>query len=115
MLAAILRASSSVSVLSYSAPELCPDLAVLKPMVQMKGKNMRTSILAALLVAGFAFPAAAATHPVKGAVHGTTKAGKGVVTGAGQAGRGIARGSVTAAPGVGRGAVCLFTLRTRCR
>jgi len=76
---------------------------------------MRTSILAALLVAGFSLPVAAATHPVKGAVHGTATAGKGVVTGAGQAGRGIARGTVTAARGVGRGAVCLFTLGTRCR
>jgi hypothetical protein len=84
-------------------------------MVQMKGKNMRASILAALLVAGFALPATAATQPVKGVVHGTAKAGKGVVTGAGQAGRGIARGTVTAARGVGRGAICLFTLGTRCR
>jgi hypothetical protein len=83
-------------------------------MVQMKGKNMRASILAALLVAGFVIPATAAT-PVKGAVNGTAKAGQGVVTGAGQAGRGIARGTVTAARGVGRGAVCLFTLGTRCR
>jgi len=81
----------------------------------MKGKNMRASILAALLVAGFALPVAAATHPVHGVVHGTAKAGKGVVTGAGQAGRGIARGTVTAARGVGRSAVCLFTLGTRCR
>jgi hypothetical protein len=76
---------------------------------------MRTSILAALLIAGFALPATATTHPVQGAVHGTANAGKGVVSGAGQAGRGIARGSVTAARGVGRGAVCLFTLGTRCR
>ena len=76
---------------------------------------MRASILAALLVASFALPAAATTHPVNGAVHGTAKAGKGVVTGAGQAGRGIARGTVIAARGVGRGAVCLFTLGTRCR
>ena len=76
---------------------------------------MRRSILMALLVVGFGFPATAATHPVKGAVHGTAKAGKVVVTGAGQAGRGVARGTVTAARGVGRGAVCLFTLGTRCR
>src|SRR5262249_43585906 len=95
--------------------ELCPDSAVFKPMVQMKGKNMRTSILMALLVVVFAFQPTAATHPVKGAVHGTAKAGQGVVTGAGQAGRGVARGTVTAARGVGRGAVCLFTLGTRCR
>jgi hypothetical protein len=80
---------------------------------QAKGKNMRASILVAFLV-GFALPAAAATHPVKGAVHGTATASRGVVTGAGQAGRGIARGMVTAARGVGRGAVCLFTLGTRC-
>ena len=40
---------------------------------------MRASILVALLVAGFALPAAAATHPVKGAVHGTTTTGRGVV------------------------------------
>jgi len=76
---------------------------------------MRASILAALLVAGFALPAEATTQPVKGAVHGTATAGSGVVTGAGQAGRGIARGTVVAARGVGRGAVCLFTLGTRCR
>ena len=92
------------------------DFAVFESMTpQTKGKNMRASILVALLVAGFALPAAAATHPVKGAVHGTTTAGRGVVTGAGQAGRGVARGTVTAARGVGRGAVCLFTLGTRCR
>jgi hypothetical protein len=82
---------------------------------QAKAKNMRASILAALVVACFALPAAAATYPVKGAVHGTATAGRGVVTGAGQAGRGIARGTVTAARGVGRGAVCLITLGTRCR
>jgi hypothetical protein len=76
---------------------------------------MRASILAALLVAAFALPATAATHPVKGAVHGTATAGKSVVSGAGQAGRGIARGTVTAARGVGRGAVCVFTLGNRCR
>ena len=64
---------------------------------------MRASILAVLLVAGFALPVAAATHPVKGAVHGTATAGRGVVTGAGHAGRGIARGTVMAARGVGRG------------
>ena len=75
---------------------------------------MRASILAALLIAG-ALPVAAATHPVKGAVHGTAKAGQEVVTGAGQAGRGVARGTLTAARGVGRGAACLFTLGTRCR
>ena len=92
------------------------DFAVFKSIKpRTKGKNMRASILVALLVAGFALPAAAATHPVKGAVHGTTTAGRGVVTGAGQAGRGIARGAVMAARGVGRGAVCLFTLGTRCR
>jgi len=96
-------------------PELCPDLAVFVPVVQTKGKNMRASILAALLIAGFTLPAEATTHPVKGAVHGTATAGSGVVTGAGQAGRGIARGTVVAARGVGRGAVCLFTLGTRCR
>ena len=38
---------------------------------------MRASILAALLVAGFVPPVAAATHPVKGAVHGTATAGRG--------------------------------------
>ena len=76
---------------------------------------MRVSILVALLVAGFALPATATTHPVKGAIHGTAKAGQSVVSGAGQAGGGIARGTVIAARGVGRGAVCLFTLGTRCR
>ena len=121
-----MKASASVGALfaspgggkltvDYSMPELCPDLAVFVPVVQRKGKNMRASILAALLVAGFALPAEATTHPVKGAVHGTATAGRGVVTGASQAGRGIARGTVVAARGVGRGAVCLFTLGTRCR
>ena len=102
--------------LDYSVPEPCAHFAVFEPITtQAKGKNMRASILVAFLVAGFALPAAAATHPVKGAVHGTATAGRGVVTGAGQAGRGIARGTVTVARGVGRGAVCLFTLGTRCR
>jgi hypothetical protein len=92
------------------------DFAVLESIaIKRKAKNMRAAILVALLVAGFALPAAAATHPVKGAVHGTATAGRGVVTGAGQAGRSIARGTVVAARGVGRGAVCLFTLGTRCR
>jgi hypothetical protein len=50
---------------------------------------MRTSILAALLVAAFTLPAAAAPHPVKGAVHGTATAAKGVGHGAVQAGRGM--------------------------
>ena len=96
--------------------ELCMDFAVFESMTpKRKAKNMRASILVALLVAGFALPAAAATHPVKGAVHGTATAGRGVVTGVGQAGRGVARGTVVAARGVGRGAVCLFTLGTRCR
>ena len=65
---------------------------------------MRVLTLAALFVAAFTFSAQAATHPVKGAVHGTTTAAKGV-----------ARGTVTAARGVGRGAVCVFTLGNRCR
>ena len=76
---------------------------------------MRASIFAALLIAGFALPATASTHPVKGAIHGTAKASQGVVSGAGQAGLGVARGTVIAARGVSRGAVCLFTLGTRCR
>ena len=52
-----------------------------------KATNMRTPILMAFLVTAFALPAGAATHPVKGAAHGTATAGKSVVQGAGQAGR----------------------------
>jgi len=49
---------------------------------------MRASILAALLIAAFALPAGAATHPVKGVAQGTATAAKGIGHGAAQAGRG---------------------------
>jgi hypothetical protein len=75
---------------------------------------MRASILAALLVAAFALPATAATHPVKGVAQGTATAAKGVAHGAGQAGRSVARGTVTAARGVGHGFRCVVTLGNRC-
>jgi hypothetical protein len=54
---------------------------------------MRTSLLAALLIAAIALPAEARIHPVKGVVHGTA----------------------TAAKGIAHGAVCVVTLGTRCR
>ena len=75
---------------------------------------MRASIFAALLIAAFVVPAAAAPRPVQGAVNGTTTATKGVAYGAGQAGKGVARGTVTAARSIGYGAVCVFTFGARC-
>ena len=75
---------------------------------------MRVLTLAALLIAAFVLPADARTQPVKGAVHGTTKAAKGVGHGAVQAGRGVGRGTVTAARGVGHGFRCVVTLGNRC-
>ena len=72
---------------------------------------MRASIFAALLIAAFVVPAAAAPRLVQGAVNGTTTATKGVAYGAGQA---VARGTVTAARGIGYGAVCVFTVGARC-
>jgi hypothetical protein len=60
--------------LDYSVPEPCAHFAVFEPITT---QAMRASILVAFLLAGFALPAAAATHPVKGAVHGTATAGRG--------------------------------------
>jgi hypothetical protein len=92
-----------------------PRFAVFRPITnECEATNMRASILAALLIAAFALPATAATHPVKGAVQGTATAAKGVGTGAVQAGKGVARGTVTAARGVGHGFKCIVTLGNRC-
>jgi hypothetical protein len=76
---------------------------------------IRTSLIAALLVAAIALPAQARVEPVRGAVHGTATAARGVGHGAVQAGRGVVHGTATAARGIGRGAICVFTLGTRCR
>jgi hypothetical protein len=90
----------------------------------MEDTMIRTTFLAALLLAATAIPSVA-EGPVKSAVKGTAEGakeiGQGVVQGAGQAGKGVARGAVGVAQGTGtavkktgKGVWCIVTLGYGC-
>ena len=90
------------------------------------GINMiRTSLLAAFLVAATVLPTQAEgpiRSTAKGVVKGTATVGQGVVQGTAQAGRGVAQGTVGVAKGTatvakktGKGVWCIVTLGYGCR
>jgi hypothetical protein len=81
---------------------------------------IRTSILAALMLAVAAIPSYA-EGPVKSAAQGAVKGTKEIGQGVGQAGKGLAKGTVDVAKGTGsavkktgKGVWCIVTLGYGC-